>query len=133
MLFLNSQPNEDGIFQAQKLFNRQLRTDLLSVKTLLPQIWLVTKTLRPCKTTHSLSNISQGNTVRICTDEQNLWDKKCIVIKQNNQPPSYDILNENGNVIIRNRKHLIPTNKKFTEKLEMEIRPLTPLSFSPFN
>ena len=64
----------------------------------------------------SLPNISQGNTVRIRTDEQNLWDKKGIVIKQTNRPRSYDVLNENGNVMIRNRRHLIPTNKKFTEK-----------------
>ena len=80
-----------------------------------------------------LSNISQRNTVRIRTDEQNVWDKKCIVIKQNNRPRSYDVLNENGNVIIRNRWHLIPTNEKFTEKLEIEICHLTQLSFPPFS
>ena len=120
LLFLNSQPNENGISPAQKLFNRQLCTNLPSVKTLLPQNSFVTETPRPCKTTLSLRNISQGNTVRICTDEQNLWDKKGIVIKQNNRPRSYDVLNENGNVMIRNRRHLIPTNEKFTEKFSYD-------------
>ena len=86
LLFQNSQPNENGISPAQKLFNRQLRTNLPSVKPLLPQNSFVTETPRPQKTTHSLLNISQGNIVRIRTDEQNLWDKKDIVIKQNNQP-----------------------------------------------
>ena len=82
LLFLNSQPNENGISPAQKLFNRQLRTNLPSVKALLPQNSFVTETPRPRKTTHSLPNISQGNAVRIRTDEQNLWDKKGIAIKQ---------------------------------------------------
>ena len=61
-------------------------------------------------------NISQGNTVKIRTDEQNLWDKKDIALRQNNLPQSYDILKENRNVMIRNRRHLTQTNEKFTEK-----------------
>ena len=35
-------------------------------------------------------------------------------MKQNN------VLIENGNVMIRNRKHLIPTNKKFMEKFSYD-------------
>ena len=81
LLFLNSQPNENGISPAQKLFNRQLRTNQPSVRPLLPQNSFVTETPRPHKTTHSLPNISQGNTVRIRTNEQIIWDKKGIVIK----------------------------------------------------
>ena len=86
LLFLNSQPNENGISPAQELFNHQLRTNLPSVKLLLSQNSFVTKTPGPHKTTHSLLNISQGNTVTIRTDEKNLWDKKGIVKKQNNRP-----------------------------------------------
>ena len=37
-------------------------------------------------------------------------------MRQNNQPQLYDVLNENGNVIIKNHRHLIPTNEKFTQK-----------------
>ena len=66
--------------------------------------------------THSLLNISQGNTVRIRTDEQNLWGKKSIVIKQNNRPLLYNVLNENRNVMIRNHRHFILTSEKFTDK-----------------
>ena len=58
--------------QSKKLFKRQLRTNLPSVKLLLPQNSFATETLRPRKGTHSLPNISQGDTVRISTDEQNL-------------------------------------------------------------
>ena len=34
----------------------------------------------------------------------------------NNQPRSYDVLNENENAMIRNRRHLIPTYENFPEK-----------------
>ena len=82
LLFLNSQPNENGISPAEKFFNCQLCTNLPSVKPLLLQNSFVTETLRPCKTTHSLPNISHKNIVRIITDEQILWGKKGIAIKQ---------------------------------------------------
>ena len=72
MLFLNSQPNENGISPVQKLFNSELRTNLRPVKALFPKNSFVTETSRPRKTTQSLPNISQINTVRIRTDEQNL-------------------------------------------------------------
>ena len=70
----------------------------------------------PRKTTHLLPNIPKGNAVRIRIHEQNLWDKKDIVIKQINRPRLQDDLSENGNLIIRNYRHLIPTNEKFTNK-----------------
>ena len=87
-----------------------------SIKPLLPQNSLVAETPMPLKTIYSLSNISQRNTVRIHTNEQNLRDRKDIVIKQNKRPRSYDALNENGNVMLRNRRNLITTNENFTEK-----------------
>ena len=116
LLYLNSQRKEKGISPAQKLFNSQFCTNLPLVKLLLPQNSFVTETPRPRKTTHSLPNISQRNTVRIRTDKQNLCDKKGINIKKSNRPRSYDVLNENENVMVRNRKHLITTNEKSIEK-----------------
>ena len=58
LLFLNSQPNENGIFPAEFFFNSQLCLNLPSVKPLLLQNSFVTETLRSLKTTHSLPNIS---------------------------------------------------------------------------
>ena len=75
---------------------------------MLSQNSLITETPRPHNTTYSLLNISQENTVRIRIDDQNLWDKKGIVVNQNNRLRSYEILNKNGNVIFRNCRHLIP-------------------------
>ena len=122
LLFSYSQPNENEISPAQKLFNCQLRTNLPSVKPLLPQNSFVTETPRLHKTTNFLPKTSQENTVRICTDEQNLWDKK--------QPTAIiHVLKENGNVIIRSRRHLISTNEKFMEKFSYDniILPTTKL------
>ena len=50
--------------------------------------------------------------MRIRTDKQNLRDKKDTVVNQND-PRSYDILNKRGNILVRNRCHLIPTTEKF--------------------
>ena len=80
-MLLNSQPIKNGRSPAQNLYNCHLRISLLSVKLLLPQNSFINEARRPGKTTHSLPNIPQGNTVRIRTDEQNLWDKKGFVIK----------------------------------------------------
>ena len=51
--------------------------------------------------------------MRIRTDEQNLSDKKGIIMSQNNRPQSCDILNERENISARNRHYLILTTKKF--------------------
>ena len=49
-------------------------------------------------------------------DEQNLWDRKGIALSQNNRPWSYYILNERGNILASNRRHLIPTTKTINIK-----------------
>ena len=51
--------------------------------------------------------------MRIRTDEQNLSDKKGIIMSQNNRPQSCDILNERENISARNRRYLILTTEKF--------------------
>ena len=51
-----------------------------------------------------------GDSVRIRTDEEKSWDKKRSVIASNDRPCSYNVLNEKGNLIIRNHCHFIPTN-----------------------
>ena len=50
---------------------------------------IVTQNLR-----RKLSEIAPGTTVRIRTDEQNLWGKKGIVVSQNNCPLSYHTIFE---------------------------------------
>ena len=72
------------------------------------------------KTAYYLPNNLQENTIRICTNKQNLSDKKSIVVNQSNRRQSCNVLNENGNVLIRNRRHLIPTIDKLTQKFSSD-------------
>ena len=43
-------------------------------------------------------------------------DKKGSAFAPNDRPRSYNVLNEKGNLRIRNRRHLFPTNEKFIVK-----------------
>ena len=71
----------------------------------------VTQNLR-----HKLPEIAPGTTLRIRTDEQNLWNKKGTVVSANNRPQSYNFPNERRNILARHHRHLIPTNEKFNIK-----------------
>ena len=115
MLSLNSQPDQNETSPAEKLFGDKLRT-------ILPSLIPFTQSTTTEKHTvaHNLKlnlpEIAPGTTVWIRTDKQNLWDKKGIVVSQNNRPRSNNILNERGDILARNRRHLIPTTEKFNIK-----------------
>ena len=68
------------------------------------------------KITYSLRNNLQENTFRIWINEQRFRMKgHCAInLKQNYALQSYNVLNKNGSAVNRNRRHLIPTNEKFT-------------------
>ena len=112
MLSLNSQPEQNGTSPAEKWFGHKLRTTFPS---LIP--FIQSSTTKKHTVTHNLkSNFPEfppGTTVRIRTDEQNLWYKKGITMSQNNRPQSCDILNERENISARNRRYLILTTEKF--------------------
>ena len=78
-------------------------------------ILLLPKTATEPETQNCLSTLKSGD-ARIRTDEEKTWDKKGSVIAPNDRPRSYNVLNEKGNLIIRNRRHLIQTNGKFIVK-----------------
>ena len=107
---MNSQPDENGISPAHKLFNRPIRTNLSSIKP------SNTKTAIDPETQNCLSTLKPGDTIRIRTSEEKTWDKKGSVVAPNNRPHSYNVLNEKGKLIIRNHCHLIETNEKFIVK-----------------
>ena len=96
------------------LFNRPIHTNLPSAK---PQPKpSTTNTATEPETQNGLSTLKPGDTVRIRADEEKTCDKKGSVIAPNDHPCSYNVLNEKGYFIIRNRLHLIPTNEKFIVK-----------------
>ena len=111
---MNSQPDQNGLSLAHKLFNRSIRTNLPSVK---PQPKSsTTKTAIESKTQNRLSTLKLGDTVKIRTDEEKTWGKKGSIIAPNDRPRSYNVLNEKGNLVIRNRRNLILTNEKLIVK-----------------
>ena len=99
---------------AHKLFNRPIRPNLPSAKPQ-PKPSTTTTAIEPEIQNH-LSTLEPGDTVRIRTNEEKTWDKKVLVIAPDDHPCSYNVLNEKGNLIIRNHHHLIPTNEKFIVK-----------------
>ena len=99
---------------AHKLFNRPIRTNLPSAKPQ-PKPSTTNTEIEP-ETQIRLLTLKPGDTIRIRTDEEKAWDKKGSVIAPNDRPRSYNVLNDKGNLIIRNPHHLIPTNKKFIVK-----------------
>ena len=111
---MNSQPDENELSPAHKFFNRPIRTDLLSVKLQLKPFNI--KTAIESETQNRILTIKPGDTVRIKTDEKETCDKKRSVIAPNGCPSSYNVLNEKGNLMIRNCCHLIPANEKFIFK-----------------
>ena len=82
---------------------------------------------------NSLSTLKPGDTVRIKTDGEKNWDRKGSVIAPNNRPRSY-VVNDKGNLIIRNRCQLILITKKFIVKHDYDniIGPSESTSKSPF-
>ena len=115
---MNSQPDQNGLSLAHKLFNRSIRTNLPSVK---PQPKSsTTKTAVESETQNRLSTLKPRDTVKIRTDEEKTWDKKGSIIAPNGRPRSYNVLNEKGNLILRNRRHLIPTSEKLIVKHDFD-------------
>ena len=75
--FLNSQPDENELSPANKLFNRPIRTNLTSAK---PQRKAsTTNTAIEPETQNRLSTLKPGDTARIRTDEEKTWDKKRLL------------------------------------------------------
>ena len=75
-LFLNSQPDENGLSPVHKLFNRPIHTNLPSAEPQ-PKPSTTNTAIEP-ETQNRLSTLKRGDTVRIRTDEEKNWDKKRI-------------------------------------------------------
>ena len=63
--------------------------------------------------------LQPGATVRY--RKHNTWSKKGRVVKKLSQPRSYQIETESGNIIRRNRRHLVNTRELFVPRLRHEI------------
>ena len=114
LLTLNTTANNQNESPASVLMRRTLRTTL-------PTIWQGDRSteihqpiIQPQQRGRKLPEIPTNTTVRIQSKNKNdQWSKKGVVLTKRAEPRSYDVLNEKGNVIRRNRRHLIPTNEDF--------------------
>ena len=81
--------------------------------------------------------LEPGATVRY--RKHNTWSKKGRVVKKLSQPRSYQIETESGNIIRRNRRHLMNTREPFVPRPRHEIYipqsvpPTLPSSAHPMN
>ena len=120
-------PLEQGRSPAELLFNRKIRSNLPVVKTLLkPQkpsseVKEKKKSLKQRqkrnydKTTATLQPLNQGDTVRLQNMEKPStnkprWSQKGVVVKVLPNR-SYQVRTETGEVLRRNRRHLLLTTK----------------------
>ena len=128
LLNLNVTPLKDGFSPAESRFNRRVRTLLPSMKESSKPSSLP----KQSRGSHEqydrgdveLKPISPQRTVRIYSKEKKNWGKKGKVVSKSLQPRSYNVLNENNNVIRRNRRDLIPTNEKSERQIDDSIVPL---------
>ena len=124
LLNLNATPLR-WVSPAESMFNRRVRTRLLSMKESSKPPSLP----KQSRVSHEqydrgavdLKPISPQTTVRIYSKEKKNWGKKGKVVSKSSQPRSYNVLNENDNVIRRNRRDLIPTNEKSEPKIDYDV------------
>ena len=115
---MNTTPDENGNSPASTLFHRLPRTNLISIKVKGDASYTPKSKADEKKydvRSKDLPEIEPDTSVRIFDRNKRTgnWNKRGKVIAKRNEPRSYDVLNEKGNVIRRNRQHLIPTKESF--------------------
>ena len=123
LLNLNATPLNSGLSPAEMMFNRRIRTLLPSMRMSPVQSAAPSKTSireRYNQGSVNLKPIPNDATVRIYSKEKKDWSKKGRIVNKSAQPRSYKVLQENGNVIRRNRRHLIPSNETFEPKIDYD-------------
>ena len=112
---------------AQKLFKREMRTQLPDLRSFLSKKTEPAEKQLPAKfhqrirdkqkqfhdqSAKELPQIPDGATVRI--HEKKSWPTKAKVIEKAASPRSYNVQTENGTLLRRNRRDLLHTKEPFT-------------------
>ena len=115
LLLLNTTPSNDGSSPAYKMYHRSPRTSIPA--TIALTFHAVAQNSKVKKTynqyARDLTNIEPGTTVRVRIDKEKSWSQKGKVVKKCKQPSAYQVMNEKGNIVRRNRRHLLPTTESF--------------------
>ncbi len=139
LLILNTTPGSDGASPAMRLFNHQPRTTLPSLNltdTSSPSP-TIPKKVKKAYDQHAkdLTNIEPGTVVRMRVQGEKRWDEIGKVVEKCQEPRAYRILNSKGNVVRRNRRHLLPCKDKFRIQNghddHIELPPSTPQQPKP--
>ena len=114
LLALNTTPSPDGKSAAFKMFNRNPRTTLPSIVPNKSR-----QVLKDLKSKHyhnrrakDLSDLEPGTIVRMRIDTDSSWKESGKIVEKCQQPRSYLVLNSKGNLVRRNRRHLMPTSSE---------------------
>ena len=109
LLALRTTPGKYNTTPAQKLMGRTLRTNLPSIKpplkTSRPTTMSKTTTAHYNDSAQNLPVLHPGDNVRL-RDGRN-WSREGTVVVTDQNPRSYHVRTETGNVLRRNRRHLI--------------------------
>lgn len=115
LLVLNTTPGNDNISPTMRLFGHQPRSTLPSFHPVTTQH---PRKERPSQVkanynqhARTLPVLNPRTVVRMRIPGEKKWDQIGKVIKKCAEPRSYIILNEKGNKVKRNRRHLLPPKK----------------------
>ena len=115
LLALNTTPSRDGLSPAFKMFNRHPCTTLPSA--VLNSHHCIAKDPKPKehhdKRAKDLPELQPGTVVRMRIDTDKSWKETGKIVEKCEQPHSYFVMNSKGNIVRRNRRHLLPTAEKF--------------------
>ena len=107
LLAINSTPGTNGKSPAQILYNRPIRTLIPSVASNTNNSCSSDETPVREKPITDEKSLTPGASVRIRYDTDKSWEKKGVVVGKRKEPRSYNVLNEKGNVLRVNNKHLM--------------------------
>ena len=117
LLTINTTPDISGKSPAEKLFGRHTRSQIPSMRT----------SRSPTEeTARNNGQLSPGAPVRIRYDTDKSWSRRGTIVRKRAEPRSYDILNEKGNTVRVNERHILPdsstsSSSNISVKLEDDI------------
>ena len=124
LLILNTTPGADGVSPAMHLFNHQPRTTLPSLNMTHTSS---TSKINPKEIVKSynqhakdLPDITPGTVVRVRIPGEKQWNEIGKVVEKCPEPRAYRILNSKGNIVRRNRRHLLPCKDKFHIQIDQD-------------
>ena len=124
MLILNTTPGSDGVSPAMRLFNHQPRTTLpsLNLNHTSSTSKAIPKKIKTGYDKHAkdLPDITPGTVVRMRIQGERRWNEIGKVVAKCQEPRAYRVINSKGNIVRRNRRHLIPCKDKFRIQIDQD-------------